>query len=104
MILWWRKAVDDLAGCPADKVTDAADKLETVLDGHRATENYYDSMLAKFKEEEESNTTWLFRAMDGFLDDEYFKDYVGVGGDIGILLLYMHGLVITSSDCPGLQG
>ena len=104
MILWWRKAVDDLAGCPADKVTDAANKLETVLDGHRATENYYDSMLARFLEDEASNKYWLFGAMDGFIDDEYGKDYYFTGRDIGFLLYWMHDPEITISDCPGLQG
>ena len=44
LILWMRKAVDDLAACDADKVKDLATKVETQLNGIRATPDYFFTM------------------------------------------------------------
>jgi len=46
MILWWRKAMDDLASCPANKITDLGQKLQNRLDAERAREGYFDDIVA----------------------------------------------------------
>ena len=41
MILWFRKAVKDLAMCDQSTVKGVAEKIESKLNGLRQTENYY---------------------------------------------------------------
>ena len=64
MILWWRKAVDDLEFCQGDRVTALADKLEWKLNSHREIDGYYDLMLAGFLENEASFRSYLSNVLN----------------------------------------
>ena len=48
MILWWRKAVDDLANCPQELVKNSADKIKMKLNNLRESANYWTDLVDEF--------------------------------------------------------
>jgi len=84
MILWWRKAVDDLANCSQELVKNSADKIEMKLNNLRMSANYWTDLVDEFnaKSADDSATTdeELYNCIYDFIwDGNMWKDFMSGG-------------------------
>ena len=95
MILWWRKATVDLAGCPQDKVTDVSEKLKMKLNAMREEEDYYDALVTAWNLSPTYYQAGLDYATTGFQDNGEFKNFTFMGEAIGEILWYLNDPMIV---------